>query len=326
MPPVGTPRGAVNFWNRVSFPHKLWNSVFISGMVSILAIIVSVLNAYPPGIGRVKARLGIIVLFLLANMVPQGALLHPLCSMFKDPDAGVFRRGTGFGQLSSHSRSHGSSSYRVPWVFDDEAVEVTRTFTRLKLSLMPYLYAAGLQATRTGTPVLRPMQLEFGDDPATGYLDRQYLLGADLLVAPVFNSAGDVEFYLPAGTWTNYFTDQRVDGPCWRRETHGFQSIPLYVRDGAVLVVGGRDDRPDYDYLDGLTLVLYPCSLPGDREGSHQVNQITVTTPAGASAVFTIERKNGRARISSPSVSTWSVRVSGGRTVTTTTGEAEVTL
>ena len=75
--------GIVNFWNRVAFPRKLWNSVFISGMVSILAIIISVLNAYALGIGRVKARLWIIVLFLLANMVPQEALLYPLYSMFK---------------------------------------------------------------------------------------------------------------------------------------------------------------------------------------------------------------------------------------------------
>ncbi len=75
--------GIVNFWNRVDFPQKLWNSVFISGMVSILAIIISVLNAYALGIGRVKARLWIIVLFLLANMVPQEALLYPLYSMFK---------------------------------------------------------------------------------------------------------------------------------------------------------------------------------------------------------------------------------------------------
>ena len=75
--------GIVKFWNRVAFPQKLWNSVFISGMVSILAIIISVLNAYALGIGRVKARLWIIVLFLLANMVPQEALLYPLYSMFK---------------------------------------------------------------------------------------------------------------------------------------------------------------------------------------------------------------------------------------------------
>jgi len=75
--------GIAKFWERVAFPQKLWNSVFISGMVSILAILVSVLNAYALGIGRVKARLWIIVLFLLANMVPQEALLYPLYSMFK---------------------------------------------------------------------------------------------------------------------------------------------------------------------------------------------------------------------------------------------------
>jgi alpha-D-xyloside xylohydrolase len=109
---------------------------------------------------------------------------HDIGGFEGTPDPGVFKRWTAFGLLSSHSRLHGSSSYRVPWAFDDEAVEVTRKFTKLKLALMPYLFAAGLEATRTGTPVLRPMQLEFGDDPATGYLDRQYMLGADLLVAP----------------------------------------------------------------------------------------------------------------------------------------------
>ncbi|MEK8110202.1 TIM-barrel domain-containing protein [Micromonospora sp. M12] len=85
--------------------------------------------------------------------------------------------------LSSHSRLHGSGSYRVPWAYDDEAVDVLRHFTRLKLSLMPYLAAAAQDAHRDGTPVMRPMFLEFPDDPATAYLDRQYMLGPDVLVA-----------------------------------------------------------------------------------------------------------------------------------------------
>ncbi|MGO4689755.1 carbohydrate ABC transporter permease [Glaciibacter sp. 2TAF33] len=75
--------GIVNFWERVAFPQKLWNSVFISGMVAVLAVLISVLNAYALGIGRVKARVWIIVLFLLANMIPQEALLYPLYFMFK---------------------------------------------------------------------------------------------------------------------------------------------------------------------------------------------------------------------------------------------------
>ena len=248
---------------------------------------------------------------------------HDIGGFEGTPDPGVFKRWTAFGLLSSHSRFHGSSSYRVPWAFDDEAVDVTRKFTKLKLALMPYLYAAGLQATATGTPVLRPMQLEFGDDPATGYLDRQYMLGADLLVAPVFTADGSVEFYLPAGTWTSFFTGETVTGPRWRRETHGFDSIPLYVRDGAVVAIGARQDRPDYNYLDGLTLQLYPSSLPGVLNGSRQV---TVTNPDGDSAVFTIQRSDGLATVSSPSASAWSVRVVGGQTVATTTGEVEVAL
>ena len=75
--------GIENFWNRVNFPLKLWNSVFISGAVAILAVLVSVLNAFAIGIGRVRGRTWIIVLFLLANTVPQESMLYPLYYMFK---------------------------------------------------------------------------------------------------------------------------------------------------------------------------------------------------------------------------------------------------
>ncbi|MEP6478922.1 MAG: carbohydrate ABC transporter permease [Rhodoglobus sp.] len=75
--------GIVKFWERVNFPEKLWNSFFISGLVAILAVLVSVLNAFAIGIGRVRGRTWIIILFLLANMLPQEALLYPLYYMFK---------------------------------------------------------------------------------------------------------------------------------------------------------------------------------------------------------------------------------------------------
>jgi len=75
--------GLVNFWNRVEFPAKLWNSFVIAGLVSLFAVVISVLNAYALGIGRVRGRTWIIVLFLLANMLPQEALLYPLYFMFK---------------------------------------------------------------------------------------------------------------------------------------------------------------------------------------------------------------------------------------------------
>ena len=118
---------------------------------------------------------------------------------------------------------HGSTVYRVPWLFDEEdekngvvnapgqtAVDVARTFTKLKLSLMPYLFQTGLQPHLNGTPVMRSMFVEFPDDPTCRTLDRQYMFGPNLLVAPVFTYSGDVEYYLPAGVWTNWFTGEMV--------------------------------------------------------------------------------------------------------------------
>ncbi len=117
------------------------------------------------------------------------------------PDPGVFKRWVAFGLVSSHSRLHGSTSYRVPWLFDNgteaegqSAVEVTRKFTRLKASLMPYFYSVGQNAHRTGVPFTRPMGMQFPEDPTTAFLDRQYMIGSDLLVAPVFNETGEVQF------------------------------------------------------------------------------------------------------------------------------------
>ncbi|WP_329126305.1 alpha-xylosidase [Streptomyces sp. NBC_01465] len=221
---------------------------------------------------------------------------HDIGGFEGTPDAAVFKRWLAFGLLSSHSRLHGSSSYRVPWEFGDEAVDVTRKFTRLKHRLMPYLYGAAAEAHRDGVPLMRPMLLEFPEDPTSRTLDRQYMLGPDLLVAPVFTEDGDVEFYLPEGTWTHLLTGERVQGPAWRRETHGFDSLPLYVRPGAVIPLGAHEQRPDGDWADGLTLLVAPgvhdatVRLP-DHEGctaaTYQVSRdtgggvVTVTAPDG---------------------------------------------
>ncbi len=206
---------------------------------------------------------------------------HDIGGFEGTPDAAVFKRWTAFGLLGSHSRFHGSQSYRVPWQFDDEAVDVTRVFTQLKMRLMPYLYQLGIEAAASGAPIMRPMQLEFPGDPAVAYLDRQYMLGRDILVAPVFSERGDVEFYLPAGTWTNLLTGEEVQGGEWRRETHGFTSLPLYARPGAVLPWGARNDRPDYDYFDGLTLRVFA--------GGEGTRSVQVTSPDGETRTFTAD-------------------------------------
>ena len=101
-----------------------------------------------------------------------------------------------FGLMSTHSRLHGSTSYRVPWLFDEESCDVVKFFTNLKCSLMPYIFQKSVEAHEEGTPVMRPMVFEFMNDPAVPYLDQQYMLGDALMVAPVFREDKVAQYYL----------------------------------------------------------------------------------------------------------------------------------
>ncbi len=148
----------------------------------------------------------------------------------------LFKRWIAFGLLSSHSRLHGSSSYRVPWAFDEEACRVTSFFTHLKESLLPYLLHYGEEAHRTGIPILRSMVLEFGtDDETIKYLDLQYMLGPSLLVAPVFNKEGEGRCYLPAGRWVSLLDGSSENGSTWIKRKYDYFSLPLYVRENSII-------------------------------------------------------------------------------------------
>ncbi len=169
----------------------------------------------------------------------------------------LYKRWVQFGLLSTHSRLHGSKSYRVPWLFDEEACMVCKEFTQLKYSLMPYIYAQAVNAHETGIPVMRPMVLEFEGDPAVTYLDMQYMLGDSILVAPVFREDEVAEYYLPKGIWTHLLSGERKEGGMWYREAYDYHSLPLYVRQGVMLPVGSCVTKPDYDYTDGLQVQLF---------------------------------------------------------------------
>jgi alpha-D-xyloside xylohydrolase len=182
---------------------------------------------------------------------------HDIGGFEQTAPADVYKRWCAFGLLSSHSRLHGSSSYRVPWLFDEEAVDVLRFFTKLKCRLMPYLFGAACEAHERGVPMMRAMMLEFPDDPGCDTLDRQYMMGDALLVAPIFTPDGVVDYYLPGGRWTNFLSGRVVAGGRWVRETHDYMSLPLMVRPNAVVPVGTNEQRPDYDYADDVTFHVF---------------------------------------------------------------------
>jgi alpha-D-xyloside xylohydrolase len=246
---------------------------------------------------------------------------HDIGGFEGTPDPAVFKRWLAFGLLSSHSRLHGSNSYRVPWAFDEEAVEVTRRFTALKLTLMPYLAQAGVEAHETGVPVMRPMVLEFPDDLGAQTVDTQYMLGPDVLVAPVFSASGDVDVYVPEGTWTSLLDGSQVTGPGWVHQVHGFDSVPVYQRPGSVLPVGSRADRPDYDWADGVTLrVAEPV------DGARMV----VTVPAleaESRSEFVLTRQGDRLVVEARGADAeWGVEVVRGPSARAAAGETRLVL
>jgi len=174
----------------------------------------------------------------------RGGLSASLCGIaFWSHDIGGFRgtpsdalytRWAQFGLLSSNARCHGTTP-REPWEFGEDALDIFREYARLRYRLVPYLYTYAEVAANTGLPVVRPLLLEYQDDPVVHRMDTQYLLGEDLLVAPVFTDEGTRSVYLPEGEWRYYWTGERYAGRQTVDVDVGLADLPLFVRAGSVV-------------------------------------------------------------------------------------------
>ncbi|KAJ7470534.1 glycoside hydrolase family 31 protein [Mycena latifolia] len=221
---------------------------------------------------------------------------HDIGGFEGHPDPQIYQRWVAFGLFSSHSRLHGSSSYRVPWQYGEDAAKSMSKFVEAKHRLMPYLYNLAVQAHSNGHPLQRAMFLEFLDDRTTHSLDRQYMLGPSLLVAPVFVDAEEEsEYYIPAGRWTSFFHPERtVQGPVWIKEVVPLDELPVWVRPGSVICLGPEKiGRPDYDYGKELEVRVYELA-----EGQSVETHIPGSTGTASVATIRAERKNGEIKVS----------------------------
>lgn len=159
---------------------------------------------------------------------------------FFGPDLtpGLYVRWTQLGALSPLMRAHGLRP-REPWALGEEALQVARSWIRLRYSLLPYLWQVAQQAAEQGWPVIRPVDFHSADRLEAGAgLDGQLMLGDDLLVVPIFDDgAAPVQrrYFVPEGGWTDLVTGRRHTGPGWTGQEVALAEMPVLVRDGAVL-------------------------------------------------------------------------------------------
>jgi alpha-D-xyloside xylohydrolase len=190
----------------------------------------------------------------------------------------LFTRWAQFGALSPLMQMHRQvgAGRQYPWSYSPAALANYVACAKLRVKLFPYLYALAREAERTGLPLLRPLPLALPGDEAAAALDDQYLLGPDLLVAPVLAPGARARrVYLPPGGWYDFFSHAYFPGGGWAEWADADPAhFPLFVRRGALLPLLGRDDVTtlvDDAYLRGapartpgadLAFDVYPADAP----------------------------------------------------------------
>lgn len=197
----------------------------------------------------------------------------PLCGadvggFAHDSNGELLARWTQLGAFMPYFRNHSElkSIRQEPWSFGAGTEEIVRRYVKLRYRWLPYLYGLFEEASRTGLPVMRPLLLEYPDDEQALAVNDQFLLGTDVLVAPVVRPGQTKRMvYLPAGAWVDYWTDERLEGGRHVIVDAPLDTLPLFVREGAIVPLASERMSTETE-AEELALHLYPSTagLPSE--------------------------------------------------------------
>lgn len=191
-----------------------------------------------------------------ANMIPQldGGLSFGLSGFqFWSQDIGGFLGPTSsnllirwmqMGLFLSHSRIHGSGD-RELYKFEPKVLRICRNYINLRYQLMPYIYGSAFSCVERSLPMARALVVDYQNDPTVWDISDEYLLGDSILVAPITDPSNKRAVYLPEGTWTDWWTGEQLAGRRWLDIEADIETLPLYVREGAIIPMG-----PVMQYVD----------------------------------------------------------------------------
>ncbi|MGA7932990.1 MAG: glycoside hydrolase family 31 protein [Kovacikia sp.] len=175
--------------------------------------------------------------------------------------AELFARWMQVGMLYPFMRGHSAltTAQHEPWTFGDRVERICRECIELRYRLLPYLYSLFWEASTTGAPILRPLLYHYPQDSYTYALHDQVMLGPFLLAAPIYRPG--VEYravYLPEGTWYDWWSHDRYEGPTHILAHAPLERMPLYARAGAIIPMQPVMQYVDQHALSELTLKVYP--------------------------------------------------------------------
>jgi alpha-D-xyloside xylohydrolase len=183
---------------------------------------------------------------------------HSISDFMNSPlDESVYVRWTQFGVFSSHMRYHGTCK-REPWHYPNIATIIKRWW-KLRYKLLPYIIEQSELACQSGYPLVRALLFHHPDDRQVWHIDDEYYFGSEFLVAPVMNSEGKRDIYLPEGLWVNFFTGQRMEGGRWYYDVEvPLDQMPVFVRPGALIKMypDDVDSTDDMDMSKTITIEI----------------------------------------------------------------------
>jgi len=166
-------------------------------------------------------------------------------------EAGVF-----FPVMRSHSEIHDTP--RFPWLYGSDALDAIRKALDLRYRLIPYYYSLAYQTFETGVPLMRPLIMEYPDDPNVANLSDEWFMGSSLLAAPVLLPGNARSVYLPKGKWYAFESNSPMEGGRTIQVTATLDQIPIYVRAGTILPLGPVIEHTSQMPGGPLELEIYP--------------------------------------------------------------------
>ena len=211
------------------------------------------------------------------------------------PEPAVFMRWTQFGCFSPLMRCHGRTP-REPWNYGDDAVANYKYFAWVRENLLDYIYNTAADANETGVPIMRSMAVAFPEDAEASSADGQYMFGPDLLVAPVVTENNVKTIFFPRGQWTSLWTGETVTGPATITTNVPLNTIPVYLKPGAIVPVALNDNLQFGQSMTGgnvKALVITPPDKDEDAQFQYEAAPITPDTPAVKTPGATVALRPG---------------------------------